>query len=588
MLRAIVIFFIGLIPITGFSQRRTEQILINQGGYYPNAPKVAAIKGFKADKFYITTPDLSDTLFAGATSGPKSAPYSPAETWIADFSDFTLSGNYVVAVHGLGYSWPFEIGSLVHSRLAETSLKSYYFQRMSVPLQFEFAGPWSRPAGHPDTLVMVHASAAGENRPEGTIISAPKGWYDAGDYNKYVVNSGITMGTMFSAWEDFPDYYSDLDVNIPESGNGLPDILNELLWNLRWMIKMQDPHDGGVYHKLTTAGFEGRLMPAEAVKQRYVVQKSTAAALNFTAVMAQASRVFRDFEQLVPGLADSCLRAAEFAWEWAIENPDILYRQNEMNKLYDPGIVTGAYGDVNVSDEFKWAASELFITTQNETYFKAVNLFPDTGMPLPSWNQVRLLAYYSLLRHSDNLPQFASGYIEIIKIRLTRFADELIDSLEHQPYHAVMGKSRRDFVWGSNSVAANQGIALINAYHITGNRNYLDGALHNMDYLLGRNATGYSFVTGYGYRTPMHIHHRPSDADALPDPVPGLLAGGPNPGQQDGCDYPSDIPDESYVDDWCSYASNEIAINWNAPLVYLSGAIEALQFDAGYSEYVVP
>ncbi len=205
-------------------------------------------------------------------------------------------------------------------------------------------------------------------------------------------------------------------------------------------------------------------------------------------------------------------------------------------------------------------------------------------MPLPSWNQVRLLAYYSLLRHSDNLPQFASGNIEIIKIRLTRFADELIDSLEHQPYHTVMGRSRRDFVWGSNSVAANQGVALINAYHITGNRNYLDGALHNLDYLLGRNATGYSFVTGYGYRTPMHIHHRLSDADALPDPVPGLLAGGPNPGQQDGCDYPSDIPDESYVDDWCSYASNEVAINWNAPLVYLAGAIEALQFDAGYSE----
>jgi endoglucanase len=180
MLKAIAILFIGLIPFAGFSQRRTVQILINQGGFYPNAPKVAAIKDFNAHKFYITTPDLSDTLFAGVTDGPKSAPYSPAETWLADFSDFTLSGNFVVAVPGLGYSWPFEIGPHVHSGLAETSLKSYYFQRMSTPLSFEFAGPWSRPAGHPDTLVIVHASAAGENRPEGTIISAPKGWYDAG------------------------------------------------------------------------------------------------------------------------------------------------------------------------------------------------------------------------------------------------------------------------------------------------------------------------------------------------------------------------------------------------------------------------
>ena len=583
MLRAVISLSVLLISFSLFSQRRAEQIRINQLGFYPNAPKVAAIKDFHSDVFYITSTDLADTLFTGATSGPFSAEYSPSETWLADFSDFTLPGKYVLTVPGLGYSWPFEINTEVHRDLAKSSLKSYYFQRMSTPLPWEFAGPWSRPAGHPDNNVMIHASAASENRPEGTIISAPKGWYDAGDFGKYVVNSGITMGTILSAWEDFPEFYTNLPLNLPETGNGLPDILNELLWNLRWMIKMQDPYDGGVYHKLTTANFAGRIMPAEADNQRYVVQKSTAATLNFTAVMAQASRIFREFEAILPGLADSCITAAGYAWEWAINNPEVYYRQNDMNKQFDPDITTGAYGDGNVSDEFKWAAMELFITTHDESYFKSVNLFPDTGMPIPSWNQVRLLAYYSLLRHSDNLPQFVSGTIEIAKIRVERMATELMEDIESQPYHTVMGKSRRDFPWGSNSVAANQGIALIYAYQITGNRNYLDGALHNLDYITGRNATGYSFVTGYGYKTPMHIHHRPSDADALIDPVPGLLAGGPNPGQQDGCEYPSDIPDESYVDDWCSYASNEVAINWNAPLVYLTGAIESLQFNAGYS-----
>jgi endoglucanase len=139
-----------------------------------------------------------------------------------------------------------------------------------------------------------------------------------------------------------------------------------------------------------------------------------------------------------------------------------------------------------------------------------------------------------------------------------------------------MGKSRRDFVWGSNSVAANQGILLIQAYKLSGDRKFLEHALANLDYLLGRNATGYSFVTGFGHKTPMFIHHRPSEADDIPEPVPGLLAGGPNPGRQDGCDYPSDIPDEAYSDSVCSYASNEIAINWNAPLVYLVAAVEAL------------
>ncbi len=583
MIRATILFMLVIISAAAISQQRSEQILVNQIGYYPYAPKVAAIRDFNTDVFHIATPDLTDTLFTGSAHGPKSEVYSEAETWLADFSEFTQTGVFVVVVPGLGYSWPFEIATGVQAPLAEASLKAFYFQRMSTPISREFGGKWARPAGHPDDDVMVHASAATENRPEGTIIAAPKGWYDAGDYNKYVVNSGITMGTMLSALEDFPEYYKNLTVNIPETGNGMPDILNEVLWNLRWMIRMQDPYDGGVYHKLTTANFEGRLMPAEAVNQRYVVQKSTAAALNFTAVLAQASRILRDYEHLAPGLADSCINAAVYAWEWAVENPEIYYRQNEMNRLYDPDIVTGAYGDGNVTDEFMWAATELFITTGDEKYFKAVNLFPDTEMPVPTWNQVRLLAYYSLLRKADDLPQFAAGNVEIIKIRLTRMADEMIEGLQNRPYHAVMGKTARDFVWGSNSVAANQGIALINAYFITGNRNYLDGALHNLDYLTGRNATGYSFVTGYGYRTPMHIHHRPSDADPMPDPVPGLLAGGPNPGQQDGCDYPSDVPDESYVDDWCSYASNEIAINWNAPLVYLSGAIEALQLDAGYS-----
>lgn len=100
---------------------------------------------------------------------------------------------------------------------------------------------------------------------------------------------------------------------------------------------------------------------------------------------------------------------------------------------------------------------------------------------------------------------------------------------------------------------------------------------------MGRNGTSYAFVTGYGDKTPMNPHHRPSGADGVEAPVPGLIAGGPNPGQQDGCSYPSDIPDQSYVDDYCSYASNEIAINWNAPLVYLGNALEALQYEVGYS-----
>src|SRR5690606_23356989 len=129
--------------------------------------------------------------------------------------------------------------------------------RASMELEEEYAGAWSRPAGHPDTQVEIHTSAAGKDRPAGTFIPSPGGWYDAGDYNKYIVNSGITTGTLLSAYEDFPAYFNALELKIPESKNNLPDLLDEVLYNLRWMLSMQDPADGGVYHKLTTADFEG-------------------------------------------------------------------------------------------------------------------------------------------------------------------------------------------------------------------------------------------------------------------------------------------------------------------------------------------
>ena len=139
-----------------------------------------------------------------------------------------------------------------------------------------------------------------------------------------------------------------------------------------------------------------------------------------------------------------------------------------------------------------------------------------------------------------------------------------------------MGGSRKDFEWGSNAVASNQGIVCIDAYLISKDKKYLEAALSNADYILGRNAAGYCFLTGAGTRSTRKPHHRPSFADGISDPVPGLLAGGPNPGKQDKCNYAFSEPETTYLDEDCSYASNEIAINWNAPLVYLLNGLNYL------------
>jgi len=555
------------------AQNLTGQIRLNQVGFYPDAPKVAVVVEAPSDLFYVVTANLADTVFTGTMGTPGQWAPSQETVRLADFSALRQAGSFVVVVPDLGRSYAFEIAQGVHHLVARGALKAFYYQRASLYLRPQYADLWTRPAGHPDTEVSVHPSAASAERPAGTVISSPKGWYDAGDYNKYIVNSGISTGTLLMLYEHYPTYFDALDTNIPESDNGVPDLLDEVLWNLRWMLTMQDPNDGGLYHKLTTPNFEGMVMPNRALQDRYVVQKSTPAALDFAAVTAIAARIFTGFEDELPGLADSCLTAAQNAWNWARRNPTTRYNQSQINQTFNPDINTGEYGDSNFSDEFRWAAAELYVTTRQDSFIVISNPLAVSSVSVPGWPNVGTMGVFSLAHHRAGLT--AAVDTAKAKLLLLTLADQLVAGKNASAYGVVMGRSSGDFGWGSNSGAANQGMVLLQAFQLTNNVKYRDAALSNLDYLLGRNATGYSFLTGYGDKPTRFPHHRPSEADAVQNPVPGLLAGGPNPGQQDGCSYPSNLPARSYVDNACSYASNEIAINWNAPMVYLAGAMEA-------------
>ncbi len=564
------------------AQAQKAGIEINQLGYYVHAPKIAVIvNNSAATGFYIISADKNDTVFKGVLSPQQQSAYSSNKTNIANFTALQKPGVYEMFVPGIGNSYTFTIGNNALHRVAVGLLKGFYYQRVSMPLEEKYAGLWHRPAGHPDTAVLVHPSAATAQRPAGTIISTPGGWYDAGDYNKYIVNSGISTGTLLSAYEDFSTYYDTLHDNIPESKNNVPDILDEALYNVRWMLTMQDPNDGGVYNKCTNAAFDGMVMPGVTKLPRYVVQKGTAATLDFAAVMAQTARITKKFSKQLPGLSDSCLRAAEYAWQWAMKNPALAYNQDAMNKQYDPKITTGGYGDNRFGDEWFWAACELLATTQDKQYADTVISSVNVPFTIPSWASVQALGYYTLLREGKKLP--SNIPVENIKRRLLAFADTMIANGGNKAFATILGQSKRDFVWGSNSVAANQGIALINAYLVSKDKKYIDAALSNLDHILGRNATGYCFVTGFGSKSTMHPHHRQSVSDGIDDPVPGLMAGGPNPGRQDHTKYEFTEPETAYNDNDGAYASNEIAINWNAPAVYLANAIEALQYKAGYS-----
>ncbi|RMF10866.1 MAG: T9SS C-terminal target domain-containing protein [Candidatus Neomarinimicrobiota bacterium] len=549
-------------------------IAVNQVGFYPGQAKIAVITTPTVSNFYLVTSG-GDTVWTGTAGGAEYWNLTGSITHKLDFSAWTQPGDYLVLANG-ETSWPVSISAHRYWNLLRTVIKGYYYQRASTPLEPAYAGLWFRAEGHPDTTVYVHASAATAARPEGTVIQAPRGWYDAGDFNKYVVNSGISTYTLLAALEHYPDYVDTLTVPIPETDNNLPDLLDETLWNLRWMLAMQDPDDGGVYHKLTNPEFESVMMPAEAAQDRYVVQKSTPATLDFAAVMAVASRVVGRFPTALPGLADSCLTAALAAWRWGRHYPDSLYNQTALNQQFDPDIHTGEYGDNDATDERDWAAMELFITTGQDSFLTLTGAPANhPSLTVPWWGDVRTLGVLSLARHRTQV----AGAVDTawVRERLLALGTTLVTRMESSPYGCPMGGQASDFVWGSNAVAANQGMVLLNAYAVSGDPVYAEAAQANLDYLLGRNPTGYCFVTGIGSFSPQHPHHNQSEADVVPEPVPGLLVGGPNPGQQDGCTYPSDRPPLSYVDDFCSYASNEIAINWNAPLVYLTIGLEVYQ-----------
>jgi endoglucanase len=566
--------------LTSFCSAQTgsPDIRLNQIGFYPGRPKTAIAVGAGAGPFHIVSADKQDTLFSGTLSSASTWSFSGETVRTADFSLFNSTGHFYVLVPGLGYSHPFEINHQIHHAASKASIKSFYYQRASVPLASAYAGIWARPEGHPDTSVMVHNSAGSFCRDPATDkMNGSRGWYDAGDYNKYVVNAGITTYSLMALYEHYPNYFDTLYTNIPESGNNIPDILNEVLWEIRWLLTMQDTCDGGVYTKLTSPSFQ-YTMPDLDNQSRYVVQKSTPAALDLAALLAQASRIFSRYPVELPGLADSCLYTSLAAWKWARSHPNVAYVQSSLD---NPTIYTSAYPDNSFSDEFRWAAAELYTTTKLDSFYTSAGGF-SSFVSVPDWSNVNTLAYYTLSHYRKSLTPMADT--ATIKSRLVYCANQLLSATNASAYGVSMGEDPLyDFTWGSNGNASNHGMMFITAFDQTRDTTYLNAALGNLDYLLGKNATNYSFLTGFGEISPLHIRQMISEKDGVAPPVPGFLAAGPqNKDNPEGCAYPANLtlPANKYLDDFCSYSTNEIGINWNASFAYLSGCIEAIQAKA--------
>ena len=591
MKKSTVIITFACILFAGCKQTASNlEVRLNQVGFRPLQEKTSTIIGGISGESRGNVDIVSaqgDVVWQGKASETMLNPVSGKPCCVVDFSDLTTEGEYTLCVND-GSSTAkcqFVITNHPYSELTRKALRAFYYQRASMDIVEPYAEGYERKAGHPDDHVLVHASAATAERPEGTVISSPGGWYDAGDYNKYIVNSGFTMGVWLMAYELNPDYFKALNLNIPESGQPVPDMLAEAMYNIRWMLTMQDT-DGGVYHKLTEPNFEGFIRPDECQKTRYVVLKTTAAALDFAATMALAARVYAPFEAAYPGFVAQATDAAKRAYAWAEANPEVYYDQPKMNEQFKPEITTGAYDDFDVHDEFYWAAIELAILTGENAYKVAATehakaIAEANGQYTPSvWGNVAELGYLDWLMHSEDTAKNKTN-MEALLEYLQPFLDEATTvSVFHSPY----GNREDDFFWGCNSEGCCwRGIECLYAYRLTGDEKYRVNAERCLNYILGQNATGYCYVTGFGSKPVCHPHHRLSYSHPK-GTHPGFLAGGPNPMRQDaetdGVKYPKDVPaDESYLDYQPSYASNEVTINWNVTLFALTAGLDALAVD---------
>jgi endoglucanase len=536
-------------------------VFINQAGYLSNLPKIFYTDS-ATDSFYVVDVSTGNVAFKdGLFYSVSNDPATGLTLYGGEFSSLETDGSYFIRLSNGDSSFIFTITPDVFEDALNKTLKGYYFQRCGTALLQANAGVYFHPTCHSEDG--YYHSSTGQS---GFRLTTG-GWHDAGDYGKYIVNAGISVGTLLLAYENFPEKFNMDDLNIPESGNGVPDLLDEVRYELEWFLTMQKDN-GGIYFKITKEQFESFIMPNNDSGTRYIYELSSNATADFAAVMAMAARIFQTYDSQ---FGEQCLNASLLGWNYLSSNPTIVPPGGFTNPS---GTFTGVYGDNNDSDERLWAASELFETTGQSVYHDYFTANYNQGGIINStqwWGNLKNLALLTYLKSKQSSSN--QSLKNQIKNSLTAYCNTLVNRVSANGFGVTINPG--EYTWGCNSDVLNKALLLIFGYEEIGNVNYYESALMQLNYILGTNAHNFSFITGVGTNSVMHPHHRPSASDGIVNPVPGLLAGGPDQYLDDPVLQShfngSTPPALCYIDDVGSYASNEIAINWNAPLVFVLG-----------------
>jgi endoglucanase len=508
-------------------------VRVNQLGYLPDGPKRATlVSTATAPVPFAVVSRTGDRLWQGRSEPwpVRPEPTSGLAVHVLDFAAAPVVGDGLRIVAGEATSHPFRVADDLYRDLADDALRLFHLLRSQ----------------HDDTAVPGWTGPDAERlypgwRPEG-MFDVSGGWYDAGDYGKYVVSGSIALWQLHLGGT---------------SGEGR--------WQLDWVLRMQVPpghqYAGMAFHRVH--GTEWSPIPGlphDDPTRRVLHRPSTAATLHLAAVAAQGARLYRTTD---PAYAARLLAAARTAHVAARTHPVLVAPDDEGR------FGGGPYGDDDLDDDFYWAAAELWLATGEEGLLEEVltspqhhaDVFPTDGF---DFDRVGAPARIDLAVVPSALPDRHR-----VRASVVAAAERLVELQAAQPwgqpYAPVDG-----WDWGSNGRVLNNLVVLATAHDITGDRRFRDAVAGGMDYLLGRNALGQCYVTGYGTDCTRHLRTRVFG----PSPPAGALAGGANSRHHPG--FPSDPrltglpPQCCYLDEPTSETTNDICIRWNAPLAYIA------------------
>lgn len=517
-------------------------IMTDQVGYQPDAQKIAVFRDISNEtEFSVINAETNESVYTGSLYGEFQNTAADEVNWYGDFSEVTEPGRYYITCGSLDASYPFTISETVYDTLLDDTVRMLYLQRCGIAIEDDIFG---HPACHTNEATIYGTEQT---------LEICGGWHDAGDFGRYVVPASKTIADLLLAYDANPEVHSD-SVGIPESGNGIPDILDEARYGIEWMLKMQDS-GGGVYHMAICDGMPGNVMPDKETGMQYLIPISTTATADLCAIMAMATEYYAEIDA---DFSARCLEAAKSAWAFLQKNPNLI-----MNVATD--VSEGAYSDTRDGDERYWAACQMYRATGDASYLDAIDAITSTyykdGL---EWHMVGHYGNIALLT-MEGVDTSSKHYAKAEEM-LLNWVNEYATTSTETGYQTAIDR----YTWGSNMSVANAGIVLAIAHRLSGDESYLEMARMQLHYLLGRNPNGICYVTGFGTASPQNPHHRPSIA--MGQPMPGMLVGGVNSDLADPAaqKYLADMPAaKCYVDQNGSYSTNEITTYWNSPLIYL-------------------